>query len=89
MLFGKRLPFEPHISKLYYIWQKMRNSVKPQTEECICCCNGPACLDTTHKHNSRDQIKLVVYDPHSGSNTAGTAKGDQLNEAEINGENAM
>lgn len=44
-----------------------------------------------HNHsNSKDQIKLVVYSPHSGNNTvctASTDKADQPKETEMNGEN--
>lgn len=77
-------PFVPYISEIYCTSQKMRNSIRSQIEECICCGSTVNAMDATHNHSSsKDQVKLVVYSPHSGSNTI---KDDQLKETEMNGE---
>lgn len=76
--------------KIYCTWQKIRNSVRSQIEECSCCGGAVNCLDTTHNHSSsKEQVKLVVYSLDSGNNTGSTAKVDHLKETEVNGENII
>lgn len=85
------LPFtdkQLYISEISCTLQKIKNSVKSQIEECICCGSAVNCVDTTHNHSSsKDQVKFVVYSAHSDNNS--TAKVDQLKETEMNGENVI
>lgn len=48
------------------IWEKMRNSIRSQIEECPCCGRTTNCLEEAHNAGEEytdRQVKLVVYNP--------------------------